>query len=51
MLAPSTAGEYETKKRFPLFYKPDKLVSLDDVFELLRSRFEGTKYAEASNDN
>ncbi|MCD7769232.1 MAG: C69 family dipeptidase, partial [Oscillospiraceae bacterium] len=42
--APSTAGEYETKTRYDLFYEPDELVSLEDIFDLTRSRYEGTEY-------
>lgn len=44
LLAPSTAGEYETKTRYDLFFEPDELVSLEDIFTLTRSRYEGTEY-------
>ncbi|MCD7749947.1 MAG: C69 family dipeptidase [Oscillospiraceae bacterium] len=44
LLAPSTAGEYETKTRYDLFYEPDELVSLEDIFSLTSSRYEGTEY-------
>ena len=30
--------------RYPLFYQPDEKVSLSDIFELTRSRFEGTQW-------
>lgn len=42
ILAPSTAGEYGTKERYPLFYKPDAPVSVQDVMKIYRNRFEGT---------
>lgn len=44
LLAPSTAGDYSVSTRYPLFYQPDEKVSLDDIFELTRSRFEGTEW-------
>ncbi len=40
--SPCTAGEYETKRPMPLFYSPERKVSIDDMFELMRSRYEGT---------
>ena len=43
-LSPRTAGEYETNRHMPLFYSPERKVSIDDMFELMRSRYEGTKY-------
>ena len=42
--AKSTAGEYHTKTRYPLFFDPDKKVSLKDVFNIYRFRYEGTPY-------
>ena len=30
--------------RYPLFYQPDEKVTLQDIFELTRSRFEGTQW-------
>ena len=44
LLAPSTAGDYAMKTRYPLFYQPDEKVTLSDIFELTRSRFEGTEW-------
>ncbi|MDO4547560.1 MAG: C69 family dipeptidase [Clostridia bacterium] len=44
MLAPSTAGDYGTKTRYDLFYQPDEKVTLDEVFEVTRARFEGTQW-------
>ena len=42
--APSSAGEYTTLTRYPLLYKPDHKVSLNEVMKLFGSRFEGTQY-------
>ncbi len=47
--AKSTAGDYETRRRYPLFFKPDKKVSLKDVFEFYRFRYEGTEYCPETN--
>lgn len=44
LMAPSTAGDYNVRTRYDLFYQPDEKVSLSDVFELTRSRFEGTEW-------
>lgn len=44
LLAPSTAGEYDEKTRNPLFYAPDDTVTLKDIFELTRCRYEGTQW-------
>ena len=44
LLAPSTAEDYAMTTRYPLFYQPDEKVSLSDIFELTRSRFEGTQW-------
>lgn len=44
LLVPSTAGEYNTYTRYKLFYESDEKVSLTDIFELTRSRFEGTQW-------
>ena len=39
-LAPSTAGKYEESRPMSLFYAPDKKVSIEDMFELMRERYE-----------
>ena len=44
MLAPSTAGEYDTYARYPVFYQPDEPVTMTDIFEVTRARFEGTQW-------
>ena len=41
LLAPSTAGEYETHTKYPLFYDPDRKVTDADIISLLRDRMEG----------
>lgn len=41
-LSPFTAGTYATDKAMPLFFAPMKKVAVDDIFELMRSRYEGT---------
>lgn len=51
LLAPSTAGQYETKERYPLFYKPDAPVSVQDVMKVYRNRFEGTELDPEVNDS
>jgi len=40
--SPDTAGEYAVNRPMPLFYTPQRKVSIDDMFELMRARFEGT---------
>ena len=51
MLAPSTAGEYALENRGDLFYQPDEPVTLKDIFEVTRSRYEGTPYCPEENDD
>ncbi len=41
-LSPSTAGEYAVGRYMPLFYAPARKVGYRDMFELMRSRYEGT---------
>ncbi len=40
----NTAGEYDTFSRYPLFFEPKEKVSLKQVFELYRYRYEGTPF-------
>lgn len=49
LLAPSTAGKYEETIHKPMFYEPDKKVSLQDVFELYRNRYEGSEFCPEEN--
>lgn len=45
VLAPSVYDEdYEASARYPLCFTPDKKVSMDDVCQLIRNRYEGTEY-------
>ena len=51
VLSPETAGEYATDRALPLFFSPSRKIGLRDVFELMRTRYEGTaKCPETSGD-
>lgn len=39
------SAEYNHNTMYPLCFTPDKKVSLQDVSQLMRNRFEGTKYS------
>ncbi len=39
--APGTAGKYAENRPMPMFFAPEKKVSIPDMFELMRSRYEG----------
>ncbi len=45
LLSPSAYGEYDKKTRYPLCFAADEKVSLLDVMEIMRNRFEGTEYS------
>lgn len=45
ILAPSAYGAYELHKNYPLCFTPDKKVSLEDVFSIMRNRYEGTEFS------
>ena len=46
ILAPSQFGEdYNKSAMYPLCFSPDKNVSLQDVCQILRNRYDGTKYS------
>ncbi|MCR5507258.1 MAG: C69 family dipeptidase, partial [Lachnospiraceae bacterium] len=51
LLAPSTVGDYKTKERYPLFYRPDAPVDMQDVMAIFRNRYEGTELDPAVNDS
>lgn len=54
VLAPSTCPDkYNVDTFYPLLYSPDKKVSLKDVFELYRYRYEGSEFCpeETGKDN
>lgn len=44
LLAPATVGEYKTEELYPLFYAPSDKVSVLEVMDVLRNRYEGTKF-------
>ncbi len=45
ILSPSAYGEYDKEAVYPLCFAPDEKVSLLDVMEIMRNRFEGTAYS------
>ncbi|MBO7404056.1 MAG: C69 family dipeptidase, partial [Clostridia bacterium] len=46
LLAPSVySGAYDKTALYPLCFTPDKKVSLTDVMEIIRNRFDGTEYS------
>ena len=45
ILSPSSYEDYDKNEKYPLFFTPDKKVSLQDVMEILRNRYEGTEYS------
>ncbi|QZY55921.1 C69 family dipeptidase [Crassaminicella profunda] len=51
LLAPSSVGDYQTDTYYPFFYNPDKKVSALDVMDVLRNRYEGTKYDASLPEN
>ena len=46
ILAPSTAGEYDTQTKYDFLYYPDEKVSTADVIDIFRDRMEGTAYED-----
>lgn len=45
ILAPSAYGEYDRDAIYSLCFTPDKKVSLVDVMEIMRNRFDSTEYS------
>ncbi len=45
LLAPSAYGDYSLQDIYPLCFKADEKVSLEDVFAIIRNRYEGTQYS------
>lgn len=46
ILAPSTfSGDYNLNTMYPLCFTPDKNVSVEDVCQIMRNRFEETEYS------
>ena len=50
MLAPETAGAFVAAEPGPLFYAPAKKVSRRDLFEVMRTRYEGVNCPEENGD-
>ncbi len=45
LLAPSSYGDYSQQSIYPLCFKAEGKVSLEDVFAIIRNRYEGTEYS------
>ena len=46
ILSPSVYGaDYDKDALYPLCFSPDKKIGVQDVMEILRNRYEGTKYS------
>lgn len=45
VLSPSNYADYSDDTVYPLVFSPESKVSLQDVMELMRNRFEGTEYS------
>ena len=50
MLAPDTAGEFVASEPGPLFYRPARPVTRRDLFEVMRTRYEGVNCPEENGD-
>ena len=52
MLAPSTAGAYDPKKPYPLFFDPEPgtKIALTNFFAVMRTRYEGVNCPEENLD-
>lgn len=49
-LAKKKYGKYDTKAYYDFTYEPKKQVSVNDVMNLMRNRFEGTEYCPDGTD-
>ena len=50
--APSAyADEYQTDTYYPLFFEPEQQVSITNVFELMRARYEGSDHSPDEGTN
>ena len=45
IMAPAAYGNYDKSERYPLCFAAEEKVSLLDVMEIMRNRFEGTEYS------
>ena len=50
LLSPSSIGDYEHGTYYPLLFKPDGKVTLEQTMEILRDRYWGTRYNPEDND-
>ena len=51
MFAPSENVAFDPEKGIDVFFTPDEKISMDQVFEFFRSRYEGTDYDLETNEN
>lgn len=52
ILSPSTSKAYNEKQiNYPLFFTPDENVSVTDVMNIYRNRYEGTDYDMSKSEN
>ena len=51
IFAPSEELEYDAQTGYDVFFKPDEKVSLTQVFDFFRNRYEGTPYDLSDEDN
>lgn len=49
--APATAGKYTRERVLPLFYRPERKVSLREIQETMRWRYEGTEMCPETSGN
>lgn len=45
LLAPGDYGDYSKEDRYPLAFTPGNKISLQEVMEIMRNRYEGTEYS------
>lgn len=45
LLSSKYSADYDLNGEYPLCFKPDKKVSLEDVLSVMRNRYEGTRYS------
>lgn len=50
LLSPSSIGDYEHGTYYPLLFRPDEKVTLEQAMEIFRDRYWGTKYNPEDND-
>lgn len=50
LLGDKNTKEYSTNKRFDFLFDSENKISMQQIFEVFRNRYEGTKYDENSDD-